>query len=277
MKHLESLGKKLSSFEKTDKLSAKDWEKIAKKTTIVLMAGGASSRFREVAGSAGVNKNAFKLPNGDTMIEMTVRMYRDAGITNFVALVRDEAESIREILGNGRKHQINLSYCFDPKPPAGKGGALRHAFEEGFLDDESYLVIHNPDDVILDFAGSFPRHILKTHLHGHRRGYSATVVVCEGTPHQYSAMRIQNGEVTEIEMYPFLPIPTHIGVTVFSPGMKKEFQALFDYAQKVDFEKTLFPKLSGAGRLYAAAVPYSSWIPVNNLKNYQLLISRLKI
>jgi len=42
------------------------------------MAGGESSRYAAVLNGKKVTE-CHELPNGDTMIEMAIRMYRDAG------------------------------------------------------------------------------------------------------------------------------------------------------------------------------------------------------
>ena len=264
-KSLAILGKSLCSWGEIKNMSLGDWEKITANTTVVLMAGGESSRFREFLGSENIHKNAFELPNGDTMMQMTIRMYRQAGFQKFLALVAHSAQSIIDLLGD------SVEYCFDPEKPSGKGGAIRHAFETGKLSNEDYFIVHNPDDIILG-EPDFPRKIMESHV-GH--GGSATIVVCEGTPYTYTGMQIDEGKVTEVEMYPFIPIPTHIGVTVFSPRLKGLFEKTFEYGKKADFEKILLPKLSDEGKLYAVGVPFESWVPVNNLKNYKLLLERL--
>lgn len=89
-------------------------------------------------------------------------------------------------------------------------------------------------------------------------------------------MKIDNGKVTQIEMYPMVPIPTHIGVTVFSPKSFKYFDKLFYLDKKSDFEKVLFPILSKKRELYAVAIPNECWLAVNNLKVYKQLVAYLE-
>lgn len=271
----EKLRKNLCSWDKTEKLTSKEWDKVSQKTTVVLMSGGESSRFREVVGSANVNKNAFQLPNGDTMMEMTVRMYRDAGIKKFVALVRENAESIIEVLGNGEKLGVQVEYSTDPNPPAGRGGAMRKAYETDKFDNSHYIIVHNPDDLILDFEGNFAKHILEGHINSEKQGAKASYVVCDGASLPGSAMHIKNGQVVETEYGPFVPIPFHIGTTIFSPGLKDSFIKEFDYSVKADFETTMLPKMAKEGKLFAVGIPVKNWYPVNNLKNYKQLLAKL--
>jgi len=244
--------------------------------TVALMSGGESSRFREVQESQGVHKNSFSLPNDDTMIEMTIRMYRDSGFKNFIALVYHEAQTIIEVLGNGSKLGVSVKYSFDPTQLVRKGGAVRNALENGSIPQDKYLIVHNPDNLILDYPGNFPNYIVAKHAEGEIRGCISTVVVVTETPYPYTGMKIEEGLVTEIEMYPPVKIPTHVGVTVFSPEIYPIFKQVFDLSQKTDFEKVLFPQLAKQKKLYSAPIPSNSWLAVNNLKAYNQLVHYLE-
>ncbi|MBU1133273.1 MAG: sugar phosphate nucleotidyltransferase [Patescibacteria group bacterium] len=274
-KALENLKKEIASFSVSKKLSDEKWKKIADNCVVALMAGGMSKRFSSVSG--GENKNSFKLPNGDTMVEMIIRMYRDAGIKNFVALLFYKGEDIEKLLGDGSSLGVNISYSYDPEKPVGKGGAVRHALDNGSIPKDKYLIVHNPDDVIVEGSGEFPRIIVEGHMSGVEKGALATVVTVSETPHPYTGMKVKDGMVTQIEMYPIIPIPTHIGVTVFSPDVFPLFEELFDLSKKSDFEKVLFPVLSNRKQLFALEVPSNAWIAVNNPKSYEELLKVLGI
>lgn len=247
-----------------------------KNTQVALMAGGESSRFREVMEADNVNKNAFKLPNGETMIERAVLMYKKAGITDFVALVYHKAESIVESLGDGSKLGVNIKYSYDPQKPVGKGGAIRNALDNGSIDQSKNLIVHNPDDVIVNFEDKFADLIVRGHLEALEQGKCATVVVVEETPYSFTGMEILNNSVENIEMYPLIPIPTHMGVTIFSPDVYHFFRELFDLEKKSDFEQVLFPILAEQKSLYAVSIPNNAWIAVNNLKSYKSFVEYLK-
>ncbi|MCB9791024.1 hypothetical protein H6764_03310 [Candidatus Nomurabacteria bacterium] len=252
-------------------------EKVKKNTIVGLMAGGEGTRFKTVSSDQEVNKNSFKLPNGDTMIERTIRIYRDAGVTNFVALVYTHADSIVDLLGDGTKLGVNIKYSYDPKKPVGKGGAVKNAFLNNSFDDSKYLIIHNPDDQIVNFEDKFVDRVISGHLEGEEKGKMGTIVVVEETPYTFTGMDIYDNEVKEIEMYPMIPIPTHTGVTVFSPGMFKYFDDLFDLSKKSDFEKVLFPLLTKKKLLYAVSIPNNSWIAVNDPKAYKEFLKYLDL
>lgn len=241
------------------------------------MAGGESARFKSITGSEPVHKNIFKLPNGDTMIEMAIRMYKASGLTKFVALVYSEAESIVQALGDGSSLGVEIAYSYDPGKPVGKGGAVKNALEGGVLSAGQYFIVHNPDDVILGCEKTFPRDIISGHLEGESKGTLATVVVVEETPYPYTGMKVTKNIVDQIEMYPMIPVPTHIGVTVFSPRIAPYFIENFDYEHRADFESVLFPILSKEKKLYATSIPNNCWLAVNNPKSYKELLKALNL
>src|SRR5262245_30780803 len=63
-----------------------DLRRFAAASVVALPVGGEGSRLRSVTEALGVQKNALRLPNGETLIERTIRMYRDDGFRDFVAL-----------------------------------------------------------------------------------------------------------------------------------------------------------------------------------------------
>ena len=77
---------------------------------------------------------------------------------------------------------------------------------------------------------------------------------------------VNKGVVESIEMYPFVPIPTHIGVTIFGTEAHRYFVEYFDLSRKADFESVLFPVLSERRQLYSFVIPHHNWISVNDPK-----------
>ena len=60
----------------------------------------------------------------------------------------------------------------------GNAGAILHALNNGTIDDSLTSIIHNPDDVIVGFPGSYPHSFLEGHLKAIKNGcYAAFVVV----------------------------------------------------------------------------------------------------
>jgi NDP-sugar pyrophosphorylase family protein len=271
---LDALGSKIASFHEPASVQDDEWQQFVDNTTIALMAGGESSRFSSVLEGTPVHKGAFELPNGDTMIEMCIRMYRDAGFKNFVALVFHNAHSIEERLGDGSGFGVKITYSYDPETPIGKGGAVLNALENGSIPESHNLIVVNPDDVILNFP-EFPRYIGEAHMEGVKQGSIATAVLGLGQGYNSTGMMVVDNKVVDTKMYPFIPVPAHVGITVFSPEAYVYFRQNFSLTEKSDFENILFPILAGEGKLWSAGLTKGLWIAVNDAKTYKQLCSEL--
>lgn len=239
---------------------------------VALAVGGEGSRLKAMTDTQQVHKTALRLPNGETMAERTIRMYKEAGFREFVALVFHHAQSVIDELGDGHRFGVRITYSHDPEQPVGRGGAIRNALENGSILRDRNLIVHNPDDQIIRYEGSFPRDIVAGHLAGVKRGMLATAIVADGTPYTYTGMKIERGVITDIEMYPHIPIPTHVGVTVFSPEIYDHFLTLFDLARKTDFESVLFSLLAQQQQLYSFMIPGRCWLSVNDPKALKQLV-----
>lgn len=272
---LDILAKKIASFHEPPKVSNEEWTEFVKNSVVALMAGGESTRYAAALEGKKVNKNAHELPNGDTMIEMAIRNYRDAGITRFVALVYHNAHTIEDRLGDGGNMGVHITYSHDPEPPAGKGGAVRNALENGSIPNDCNLFVVNPDDVVLDFPGSFVRYIGEAHIAGEKQGMMATAVLAPGQAYHSTGMMVVDNKVVDTQMYPMIPVPAHTGVTVFSPKILPRFLELFSLNEKSDFEQVLFPILAKENKLWAAGLTKGTWIAVNDLKTYKQLVDLL--
>lgn len=274
---LENFKKAIYSPGEAARISNAELLQFADNCVVALAVGGEGARLKAVTESQQVHKTALRLPDGETMAERTIRMYRDAGFRHFVALVFHHAQSVIDTLGDGSRLGVHITYSHDPERPVGRGGAIRNALDNGSIPYTKSLIVHNPDDQIIRYEGSFPHDIVAGHLAGVQRGMLATAVVVDGTPYTYTGMKISQGVVEQIEMYPFIPIPTHVGVTVFSPGIYDYFTKLFDLTRKVDFESVLFPLLAEEQRLYSFMIPGRCWLSVNDPKALAKLTELVQI
>ena len=273
---LDNFGKAIYSPGETLHISSAELQEFASKCVVALAVGGEGARLKAITDSQQVHKTALRLPNGETMTERTIRIYREAGFHDFVALVFHHAQSVIDTLGDGSRLGVRITYSHDPERPVGRGGAIRNALDNGSIPGGKSLIVHNPDDQIIRYEGSFPRDIVAGHLAGVQRGMLATAIVVDGTPYTYTGMKIGKGVVEQIEMYPYIPIPTHVGVTVFSPGVYDYFIKLFDLTKKVDFESVLFPLLAQERRLYSFMIPGRCWLSVNDPKALKQLIELVR-
>ena len=248
----------------------------ARNTTVVLTAGGEGSRLSALTEQEKTHKVALRLPNGDTMIERTIKMYRDAGFNKFAVLVYHLASSVQDILKDGAQLGVSIKYSEDPGRPVGRGGAIRNAIENGTISKNDSFIVHNPDDQLVNYRGSFVEDIVSAHLDGLKQNMIGTAILADGTPYQFTGMMVNKGVVEEIEVYPFVPIPTHIGVTIFGTEAHDYFIKHFDLNKKTDFESILFPMFSEKHQLYSFVIPHNNWISVNDPKGYQVLLRALE-
>ena len=274
-KLLTNLSSEIIKGDTDTQITYQDLSSIKDQCVVILPAGGLGSRLAPITQGSNAHKTSYRLPDGRTMIERVIEMYRDAGITSFVALIYHHGEDIVELLGDGSKLGVNIRYSTDPDRPVGRGGAIFHALQQDIIPKDKYLIVHNPDDQIVQDAQTFVDEILRAHLVGEQKSAIATVVVANGSPYPYTGMAIDNQQVVSIEMYPFVPIPLHIGVTVFSPQITKYFLKMFNVKEKVDFESVLFPVLADEGKLFAKVIPYQVHIAVNDPKNYKRFLEAI--
>lgn len=268
-KALDILQQSICTFAQNSDITEEKVQTFIDSSVVALAVGGRGQRIQALTGDK--NKNVLTIgPNNETLVERIIKMYAHAGVKKFVALVYTHADSIIDILGDGSKYGVEITYSHDPGKPVGRGGAVLNALLNGSIPEDHNLIVHNPDDQIINYD-NFVHDIIKGHLTGELQGHHATAVVTCSTPYAYTGMNIQNGQVSEIEMYPQIPVPAHIGVTVFNTSIYSYFKELFNLEEKVDFEKILFPKLTQEKKLFAFGIKNDQWIPVNDPKGYESL------
>lgn len=249
-----------------------DLPSVAAEVVVALPAGGFGYRMRDVAEEAGgvTQKSLLPLPNGETLIERVVRQYADAGFRQFVALVNYEGKAVEEHLQGGEPWGVHIRCSYDPEPAgSGRTGALLHAMSLGVLPPDRTLVVHNADCQVMNYDGCFPLDLLRAHARGLRQQQAiATLAAVDGTPYPFTGMGIDAGVVTDVEMYPFIPVPTHTGITVLTvealASLREHFQKT-----KQNFERDMFPRWASQRRLAAMVIPHQSWVAVDDRKAYR--------
>jgi NDP-sugar pyrophosphorylase family protein len=239
---------------------------------VVVPAGGFGYRMRDVSAEAGgvTQKALLPLPNGETLIGRLVREYAAAGFRRFVALVNHAGQEVETHLAGGAPWGVQIACTYDPhETGSGRTGAMLNAAAAGLLPANATLIVHNADCPVMRYPGSFPHDLLATHAAAVRTsGAVATLAVVEGTPYPFTGMSVQDGMVTEVAMYPFIPVPTHTGITVLSPEALAAMQA-DPPAGRDNFEKSFFPRWAGEGRLAALVIGPEQWLAVDDRMSYR--------
>lgn len=272
---LANLKQQLCSFVSEEiNIRDEDFQAFVENIWVILPAAGQGMRLREITG-IDTNKNVLLIKDDLTIIERTVLMYRGIGIKNFVVLVYHNADSVKDVLGDGSKLGVNIKYSF-PDKPVGRGGAVLNALKKNILPETAFSICHNPVDQIVDYP-DFAKNVVRHFYHNYyNKKIPVTIVVTTETPYNFTGMQIADSLVQEITMYPMIPVPAHIGVTCFSPDIYSYFSDLFNLEDSTaDFESVLFPILASERKLAAFGIDYHQWIPVKD--NKQLLALRQKL
>lgn len=236
---------------------------------VVIPAGGFGTRMAG-GGDTPRQKALLPLPNGETLIDRLIRQYRAAGVRRFLALVNYGGEAVVAHLGDGSRWNAEIAYSFDPAPEGvGRGGAIRHALAQGVIAPPAY--VHNADCQLIGHPGSLPHELAAGHLAARAAApVVATLAAVEGSPYPYTGLAIAGGRVTAVEMYPFVPIPTHAGITLIDAEALADLATVAPDAGE-SFEAVLFPRWAAAGRLAATLLRYEHWVAVDDRKAYARL------
>lgn len=245
----------------------------AAETVVVIPAGGFGYRMRGVDEPEGTatQKSLLPLPNGETLIGRVIRQYAEAGFKQFVALLNYAGKEVEAHLDGGSPWGVEVRCSYDPESGgSGRTGAIVHAMDLGILPETAPTVVHNADCQIMRYEGSFTTDLLRTHVEAvDARNAIATLAAVDGIVYPYTGMSLDSGMVSEIAMYPFVPIPGHTGITVLTPEALVSMRENARTSDK-NFEQGLFPLWAAAGRLAALVISHRSWAAVDDRKTYRI-------
>ena len=244
-----------------------------KRYQVVQVAGGLGTRLRHRTGD-GLPKPLLTL-DGRTLLDLAISTYVKNGLKDFVFLLGYHADKIKEYIGDGSKFGINVKFSIEPRM-LGKGGALKFALEQGVIDRKRPCIISYPDDLIL--IKDFPKKLIRRHLVGLKKGCLATVVRVTKTQYRYGVIYADDeGVVVDFQEKPFIPYPGNVGIYVLEPPIYDIIEEVVDLSKApVDFEKVVVPRLVTERLLFTFTIPYESWIPVNEEKEFRLAEKRIK-
>jgi NDP-sugar pyrophosphorylase family protein len=199
--------------------------------TALVLAGGRGERLRPL--TENIPKPMVPIL-GRPLLEYHLHWLRSQGIERAVLLVGYKQEVVREHFRVPRIEGLSVE-CAGEEHPLGRGGALRHGFEQASLSDD-VLVATNGDIVTDQPLGP----LLQLH---EATGALATVMLT-GMVSPYGIVEVNDaGRITSFSEKPGLPYFINAGAYILSGSVMARFP------QEGDHETGLFPQLAGEGRI----------------------------
>lgn len=188
---------------------------------------------------------------GRPIVDWQLEWLRDGGVTDAVLLCGYKAEVLKEHLGDGSSHGVNVQYSIEEEP-LGRGGALKHGFP---------LVAAGDEPVVACNGDILTHQPLADVVAYHREKGAAATVMLTPLRSPFGVVDVDDdGRIQSFREKPELPYWINAGIYVLS----REFFALLP--DKGDHETTTFPQLASEGRLFG----YKSreyWRPVDSIKD----------
>ncbi len=237
-----------------------------KSIQIVVIAGGMGERLRHRTHDE-LPKALLKL--GDKpIIDYCIELFSKNGFTDFAFLLGHGGDKLKEYIADGRKFGINARFSLEQEK-LGKAGALKFALQNSAIERTKPCIITYPDDLILN--KDFPKQLLRRHALGKEKGCLATIVRVNKTQYRYGVVNTDDeGFVISFEEKPFVLMPANVAIYVLEPEIYKIIDRLVNLEKKpVDFEGVVVPELVKMRALYSFTMPYESWIPINEEKEFR--------
>jgi NDP-sugar pyrophosphorylase family protein len=245
-----------------------------KQPTIVFPMGGKGERM----GAIDVPSKALvELPEAEmTLLEWSARVW-EGHLERLVLLMPPEYQEIEEYISDNCKKLPCAPLCSpDPFPKCGRTKALAGAIENGSIPKDRFFVVHNPDDVVINYQGEFAGEVIRRHRENAAAGCLATVVTTDSIVHTFTGFQVSGDRVTGIEHNPVCDKKAHVGITLFEPALADDVMAAARDESSSDFEQDMFADLARQSRLGCFLLPHDCWIAVNTPKDLSLFAKRFR-
>jgi mannose-1-phosphate guanylyltransferase len=219
----------------------------------LILAGGEGTRLRPLTST--VPKPVVPLVDRPFIVYM-LEWLRSHGVDDIVMSCGFLASGVRNVLGDGSGHGLQIRYVEEPRP-LGTGGALKYA--ESLLDDR-FLMLNGDVLTDIDLSAQIEQH--------ERTGAVATLgLVPVENPAAYGLVRLDaDNAVTDfIEK----PGPEITDVNTISAGayvLERSVLDLLEADQPASIERDVFPRLVGNG-LYGR-VSDGYWLDIGTPERY---------
>jgi histidinol-phosphate phosphatase family protein len=206
---------------------------------VVILAGGRGTRLGEYA--RAIPKPMVTI-GGRPNLEHQVLLAKRHGFRSVLFLVSHLADRIEAHFGDGRRFDMEISYCAE-EPPLGTAGALRHA---GVLLQDRFLVLYGDVFIECDLAQLYADH-------AKLRPFATLVVHPNDHPSDSDLVEVDaEGWISAIHPKPrpedqYLPNMVNAGVAV----IERDILPLIPPSQHLDLAGDIFPALARDGDLRA--------------------------
>ena len=221
-----------------------------------MLAGGAGERLRPLTDD---RPKPMVTINGRPLLEYHLHWLRHNGVQRAILLVGYKQEAVKAYFSEHRLPGLTVE-CVGEPHSLGRGGALRHGFEQAGVTDK--LVVATNGDVISDQ----PLAPL-AELH-QETGALATVMLTQMVS-PYGIVEVdEENKVLRFQEKPSLPHWINAGAYVLSKSLMSRFPQVGDH------EATLFPELAAEGRI-AGYRSHAYWRSVETAKDLRQVEAEL--
>lgn len=203
--------------------------------------------------------------SGRPLLEYTIELLRQHGITDIIITVSHLADKIEEYFGDGSRFGVNITYVHEKKP-SGTGGALLAAREH--LDSGPFLLLYGDVLVDLDITD-----LLQAHQN--TKAAAGTIALTSvADPSAYGAVKLRGTRVVEFSEKPI--ISSEVSRLVFA-GAGTFDEAIFNFfpqtkrGRAISLENDVFPELIAQGRLYGYLFE-GQWFDVSTPEVYETVL-----
>ncbi len=223
----------------------------------VVMAGGFGTRIQPLTNSRP--KPMLPIVN-IPMMEHTMTMLRDLGITDFIVLLYFKPEVIKAHFQDGSAWGMNITYVV-PDDDYGTAGAVKLAQEH--IGDDNFIIISGDLVTDFDFQAIFD-------YHAQKRSKLTITLTSVDNPLEFGVVIADN----EGRIEKFLEKPSwgevfsdtiNTGIYIIEP----EILDYIPYRENFDFAKDLFPLLMREGVTLTAGYAQGYWRDVGNPDSYR--------
>jgi NDP-sugar pyrophosphorylase family protein len=190
------------------------------------------------------------------LLTHTLSMLKKHHINQVIIGMKKGNNKIKQLVGNGENHGLNITYSFEDKP-LGTGGAVKNV--KKLLNNQPFLVIHGDVLTNLDLSKLFEFHFSENTL--------ATMAVKPRMGEaKYGQVFLQGNKIIR-----FLDTSTDAGISIINTGVYVFDPKIFDiFPNKSRFtlEKDVFPYLAEKQQL-SASFFQGIWYDISETKDYQ--------